>query len=191
MSVIFGKLVIIIYDLISRNRHRADDLIIFSLPEITPRHNHHVIIRSLKGPTPTPHLKQTRHRCYRHYYYYYLRRLHILLEMSIKVLPSIHIRKPSSMERDCTSGPPSSVLFAQRTSTSPVAPAKRQIVVVLGGSFSGSPLQRMLLMSRRTLCSYAGENFASFNIAFTNRAIFTYDSSICSPSLFRLSITRT
>ena len=88
-----------------------------------------------------------------------------------------------------SSEPPSSPLSAQRMS--PVAPAKRQIVVVLGGSFSGSTLKRMVLMSRRTLCSYASEIFASFNIAFVNRAIFTYDPSIRSPSLFRLSIPRT
>lgn len=57
--------------------------------------------------------------------------------MSIKVMPAIDLLRPSPMERH--SSEPSSLMasFSQRTSSSPLAPTKRQVVVVLGGSFSG------------------------------------------------------
>jgi hypothetical protein len=69
--------------------------------------------------------------------------------MSVKVLPALQLLRPTAMERH-SSEPPNSLntLFstsptspasaALRSSTSPVAPSKRQVVVVLGGSFSGT-----------------------------------------------------
>ena len=58
--------------------------------------------------------------------------------MSVKVLPAIDLIRPSPMERH-SSEPPATLHFsAPRTSTSPLAPTKRQVVVVLGGSFSGT-----------------------------------------------------